>query len=614
MTAHVDDLNSGLLSREARQPERSASIVWIYVLLHLRLVVAGAIVGCLMAGAMQLWSPQPWRASADIELQVSAGSEGSRADLGAVMTDSMVENQGVLALSRPVMTRAAQALQEALPNSAKHHAGDVDVRALQRDVTVRRLPRTMVWRITAAATTPDAAVDKANAVVAAWMTERKAAQAQTAAQLGANLDRIIPELEQRLQQSERVAAQWRRRHALAPQGDDGASLADRQMTRLNEQLALARAATIAAQARVQRLQANGTEPADAEPDPALAALQLALAALTRREAELAARYGPGHPDRVNIQAQIAATTRSLVAERTRRQRQFEAELEEARQREEGLRQMVAAAAEPSSAVQSQTDRAVRLRELERQAAADRTAYEAALGQRRQVQMLQHVAGPEPRLVLAAPDDAVRSATPGQVMLLGGLFGGLVMFAVGAFYTRLQNPCLTPQQLALDLGGQPVAQAPLLFRDERKARGHIAEPATLVALRPQSAFAQGLRGLLASLDATRSAAPPRRRPIEPAGHGLAPAPGRVTVVTSAQPGDGKTTTAIGLGLTMAAAGRRVLLIDADMYERGMSRWFDLPAQSGLAELLQDEVSFATASARRHNLTVVPAGIGSTGIGG
>lgn len=56
-------------------------------------------------------------------------------------------------------------------------------------------------------------------------------------------------------------------------------------------------------------------------------------------------------------------------------------------------------------------------------------------------------------------------------------------------------------------------------------------------------------------------------------------------TSAEPGDGKTTVLVNLGVICARAGRRTLLIDADMRRPGLSRLLDVRGIRGLSQLLQ-----------------------------
>jgi capsular exopolysaccharide synthesis family protein len=71
------------------------------------------------------------------------------------------------------------------------------------------------------------------------------------------------------------------------------------------------------------------------------------------------------------------------------------------------------------------------------------------------------------------------------------------------------------------------------------------------------------------------------------------PSQVLVVTSALPGDGKTTVATNLAVTLARNGRRVLLVDADLRGGRIASAFRLPDKPGLGEILTGRVERALA---------------------
>ena len=85
------------------------------------------------------------------------------------------------------------------------------------------------------------------------------------------------------------------------------------------------------------------------------------------------------------------------------------------------------------------------------------------------------------------------------------------------------------------------------------------------------------------------------------------PVRTLLVTSSIPGEGKTTTASNLAVAFAQAGRRVILLDADLRKPGVHKVFDLPNAAGLTSLLRtddvaiDDVVQATEEERLQVIT-------------
>lgn len=69
--------------------------------------------------------------------------------------------------------------------------------------------------------------------------------------------------------------------------------------------------------------------------------------------------------------------------------------------------------------------------------------------------------------------------------------------------------------------------------------------------------------------------------------------RTIVVTSTQPGEGKSTVISNLGITMAQSGKRVLLIDCDLRKPTIHKKLGIYNQDGLTTLLAKEKSFQEA---------------------
>ena len=87
--------------------------------------------------------------------------------------------------------------------------------------------------------------------------------------------------------------------------------------------------------------------------------------------------------------------------------------------------------------------------------------------------------------------------------------------------------------------------------------------------------------------------------------------RTMLVTSAQPGEGKTTTVVNLGITLAQLGSRVLIIDADMRKPRVAELLHVPKPPGgqglstclTAQFRLEECAFPTAIP---NVFIVPCG--------
>ncbi|RLK48009.1 polysaccharide biosynthesis tyrosine autokinase [Microbacterium telephonicum] len=87
------------------------------------------------------------------------------------------------------------------------------------------------------------------------------------------------------------------------------------------------------------------------------------------------------------------------------------------------------------------------------------------------------------------------------------------------------------------------------------------------------------------------------------------PPRVIVVTSPIPGDGKSTSAANLALSLAAAGQRTILIDADLRRPVVGTVFDLPEGAGLTDVLAGRARFEDVAHQPDasgNLQVLTAG--------
>ena len=84
-----------------------------------------------------------------------------------------------------------------------------------------------------------------------------------------------------------------------------------------------------------------------------------------------------------------------------------------------------------------------------------------------------------------------------------------------------------------------------------------------------------------------------------------APARTLLVTSSNPGEGKTTTAANLAFAMAMDGKKVILVDTDLRQPALHKLLDLPPVPGLTDVLLGHAPLAPLEVMS-GLSVLPAG--------
>lgn len=85
-------------------------------------------------------------------------------------------------------------------------------------------------------------------------------------------------------------------------------------------------------------------------------------------------------------------------------------------------------------------------------------------------------------------------------------------------------------------------------------------------------------------------------------------GKIISITSAAPGEGKTTTSVNLAITFAQTGAKVILLDCDLRKSRIHRYLKIDRKEGVTNILCGFCKFEDAVRRnvRQNLDVLTAG--------
>ncbi|MDD2889352.1 MAG: polysaccharide biosynthesis tyrosine autokinase [bacterium] len=86
------------------------------------------------------------------------------------------------------------------------------------------------------------------------------------------------------------------------------------------------------------------------------------------------------------------------------------------------------------------------------------------------------------------------------------------------------------------------------------------------------------------------------------------PIKTILLTSALPGEGKTTVASNLGIVMAQLEKKVLLVDTDLRKMSLTRCFGIKSEIGVTDVLLDEkmLKKAIVETEIENLSILPGG--------
>jgi capsular exopolysaccharide synthesis family protein len=376
------------------------------------------------------------------------------------------------------------------------------------------------------------------------------------------LDWLATELtsqQQKVEASERALAEYRDREN-AMSLDEKNNIVLSRLNALNDALLKARTTRIEKESlynQVKSLSNGGAEniPAVAQ-NPQVQTIKLQLAELRRQKAQLSERYGDKHPEMQKVNASLADAARQLELETGKALQSIRTEYERAQLEERTLAQNLEAA---KGDVQDLSKKSVSYSVLEREAQSNRTVYEALLQREKELRVSSNSRANNVRVVDHAEVPKAPLAPTGRRTWLLSLLAGLVAAVAVAYGLDYMNDTIkTPEDVTERLKLPFLGLVPSA-NDQRHP--------LLAASDVPHDFGESFRALRTSLLSQ----------YQPPGT-------KVLVFTSAQPLEGKTTTAVNAAMALAFGGSRVLIIDADMRRPGLHRPLKLVNERGLSQVL------------------------------
>ncbi len=458
---------------------------------------------------------------------------------------------------------------------------------VKRNLKTRTSPNTRLVEILYDATDPQVAADFANALTAEFIQQNLESRWKTTQQTGDWLTHEMEYVRIKLEKSEDELQSYAHASGLLFTSEKD-NVAEEKLRQLQEELSKAQADRVARQSKYELASAVSPESLpEVLDDATLKEYQVKLTDLRRQLAEALSSLTASHPAVKKIQAQVAALEMALEKERTNIIQRIRNEFESARRREKLL---AAGYASEASLMSEQAAKVTHYNILKREVDTNRQLYDSMLHNVQEAGMTSALRASNIRVVDPA-EPPTRPYKPSVVLnsalgLLAGAFFGIAFVVVQERVDRtIHGPGDTTIYLDVpELGAIPSAlgvksrlfayyQNGKGLESKKSENGKAWQVELVTSNRKPSLLADAFRATLTSILFSEE-------------NGNRP---RIIVITSANPGEGKTTVACNLALALAEIGssvlmQSVLLIDGDLHKPRLHEIFGVPNRWGLANLL------------------------------
>jgi polysaccharide biosynthesis transport protein len=457
--------------------------------------------------------------------------------------------------------------QNESPEQKEQRVKDAAVAQLMNNVTIFNDGRSYIIKIRYESQDPKLAAQIANTYADQYLLTQLEAKLDATERATRWLNTHLAALRDKARDSDQAVQLYRAQHNLI--GTKDLTVTTQQLSELNSQLIIATADETQKDANLRQIEAlvhSGGEDSAAQvlASPVIQQLKAQEATLLQRRAELSNRYRPEYPEMINLQAQLNDVKSKIHQEINNVVRSMVNEVAAARARVNALTGNIQRL-QQSAAVQDEAG--VQLRELQREADANRALYENFLNRFKQTAAQEDIQQADAHLVSAASAPNLPSFPDKRSLILMAfalslLTGVMIAFAI----EHLDNGFRNADQIEKLAGTRFLGHVPAISGGK--------SPHQIVVNQPVAAYSEAIRSVRTALNFSNVDDPPK-----------------TVLVTSSLPNEGKTTLAASLALSVARSGGRAILIDCDLRHPSVGRLFGQPKGEGLLNLFKESADLA-----------------------
>lgn len=420
----------------------------------------------------------------------------------------------------------------------------------------------------------------ANTFAQAYIDQSLVSRTGTASQQAEFLAGSVEAMRRKLEQSDAEFARYAAQAGvLAGRGGGNGfsgTVLDQEIAPLTSQVAeaesdAAAAASKLASARAQVASGGLDAVANVLDSPVVTSLRQQRAEVARELGDSASRFGPNHPDTIMARERAERIDQQIDGEARRIISSLNSDAASTAARAASLRAQLAQLKGQQSA---NTRASVVATSLQLRSDSDREAYNREKQQYDQIRQVSRNTLTQATVVEpASPKIGEKSPNKPFFLALAFIAATVIGGAVIGVQEMFSHGLRVPADLETELGIPFIVSVPKLRWTEREA---ATSPADIVIDTPVSPFAEAFRIARSTLLAGDIAKAPR-----------------VITMMSTLPSEGKTTSSLALARVLAMSGEKVLLIDCDLRQIGMTRAVGGEGRIGLVEILQDGADFERA---------------------
>jgi succinoglycan biosynthesis transport protein ExoP len=463
-------------------------------------------------------------------------------------------------------------LDGARVKSAKSEDAPVVLKRLE----VSRPRNTYLLLISYRSANAQLAADVSNGIAQSYLEHTYNIRYKSAVGLSSFMERQLEELRAKMERSSAALAQFERElNVINP--EEKTSILSSRLLQLNTEYTKAEAERVAKEAAYTAVKDGSMDAAHASSQgEALRKLTEKLNEARQKFAEVQTHFGANHPEYRKTASQVAELERQVLTTRENIASQVGIEYSEARDREQMLKKAVAATKAEWDRLNA---RSFEYQALKREADTDKKLYEELVRKIKEAGINASFQNSSIRIAdPARPAEKPVFPKPALNVLLAFLFSTIVGIGGAVLADLLDNTVRDPEQVIRTLNTSVIGTLPIVkpwrsripasSRPELSA-GEVGEGGLVHLHRSDhvSTYNEAIRTLRNSILLTDF---DRRL--------------RSLLITSASPGEGKSTIAVHLAVSHADQRHRTLLIDCDLRRPSVHKHFELNCRHGLSTVL------------------------------